>query len=165
MQLRLTSACASNRSHVYAWLRGELECPWCYANRSGRSAFSGHAGYSGLAANPKPREVRWAMKRPDGSRPGGAVPRASALGLEESYPTLAEYLCDTAWEDGKPREVATLLVVTELGAWKACVNDRACARSLWVSAESFAGVLEATEAALCSLSPGWRQVKPYSPRK
>lgn len=105
------------------------------------------------------------MKRPVDPASAGSDLEAWGDDLAHEFPLLREYLCTTRWDDGKPRQTATLLLVTEMGAWKACLNDRACSRSLWVTAESYQGVLRAVEDALGSATPGWRPVQKWTPRK
>jgi hypothetical protein len=70
----------------------------------------------------------------------------------------------TRWEDGKTREVATLMLVAEAGFWKACVNDRANSRSAWFSGLSIGACLSAVEEALSRDATAWRPTKPYQKR-
>lgn len=102
------------------------------------------------------------IDRTNGS--SGATP-AEDVEFGKLYPTLAEYLTAVRWDDGKPREVATMLLVTELGMWKACLNDRANNRSAWFTGVSVSDLLETIDNALEAESAGWRVNKPYGSRK
>lgn len=75
----------------------------------------------------------------------------------KSFPALFEYLTSDAWEDGKPRQRATLLLLIEDGSLKGCLNDRALERSLWATGASVGGVLLALERAVQSDSAEWRR--------
>lgn len=133
-----------------------LPCPLCYANQRGREAHPGHRWYS--AAGGRGRED-YAVKYV--SRPSKGAP-ASQLGavvdtqLQARCPALWEYLTCDRWEDGKPRQVSTLLVFCEDGVWKACLNDRAAARSLWVVLDVPSGAWDAVERTLTGERPDWR---------
>lgn len=81
------------------------------------------------------------------------------------FPGLCEYLTQAEWPDGSPRELACVLVVCEDGVWKGCLSDKATDRSLWASAASISGVLEALEKRLASPSPDWRKRRDQGPRR
>lgn len=74
----------------------------------------------------------------------------------ERYPLLYEHLTSLTWEDGKPREVSTLLLFAEHGLWKACLNDRAEGRAVFLADQSIAGLLEALETGLRVGDLDWR---------
>lgn len=69
------------------------------------------------------------------------------------------YLCDTSWDDGSARETTTVLVFVEAGAFKVAINDRALARSAFLSADSLLGLLDAAELALREEELDWRAKK------
>lgn len=100
--------------------------------------------------------VRKAQKAsPPGGQGGGMV--ASAFG--EGYPALWEYLTLAAWDDGKPRQTATLTVFCEEGVVKLCLNDRDQDRSGWVSAATVETALERLDADLREDEVDWRRPK------
>lgn len=107
-----------------------------------------------------------AMKKPPGMTPGGPIDagRASDASMGKSFPNLVEQLTEDRWEDGTAREVATLLVLCEDGAWKACLSDRAMQRKAWVSAQSFMGLLGALETGLEGEGLAWRKAVPWTPQ-
>lgn len=73
------------------------------------------------------------------------------------YPLLHEHLTLVRWDDGKPRQVSTLMVTQEDGVWRGCLNDRANQRSVWVSAATFYAVLDRLEDGLQRDSLEWRR--------
>lgn len=77
--------------------------------------------------------------------------------FQKSFPALFEYLTLRTWGQGKSRETATLTVFCEADMWKVSVNDRANQRTCFVSAETFQGVLQATEQGLAEDSHSWRK--------
>lgn len=81
------------------------------------------------------------------------------------YPALWEYLTLEAWEDGRPRETSTLLLMVEEGLWKACLNDRAQDRSLWVSGHSIDACVASLDDRLTSDSGEWRRRNPAPAKK
>lgn len=91
---------------------------------------------------------------------GGPTQPAVGGGWERTYPTLFEYLTLYRWEDGQPRQTATLLIFFEDGAWKACLNDREHARSAWAAGGTPLGALQALEEAVCDDTVDWRRRKP-----
>lgn len=153
------------RAHVMAWRTGRVGCMLCVSGASGRAAYEGHSCWAPARPRPPAPALGYIMKRIDQANADGGFAEADASDILERFPLLSEYLCCTSWDDGKPRQVATLLIVTECGAWKACLNDRAQARSLWVSAEGFDSLLWAVETALGSPAPGWRPAKVWSKGK
>lgn len=96
---------------------------------------------------------------------GGSGPPASDSEFAALYPALWEYLTLAVWDDGGPREPATLLLFVGEGRWKACLNDKANDRTGWRSAESFAGLLEGLEAGLAGGGMDWRRPKPGAGRR
>lgn len=83
--------------------------------------------------------------------------QADDAGLRETHPVLFELLCATPKEGGRRRTVATLTLVAEDGVWKGGIRDRDHAVSLWVSAETFGGVLDVLETQLTGVSVPWRK--------
>lgn len=77
-------------------------------------------------------------------------------GFVEAYPAIAEHLCCMAYEDGTKRQTSTVTLFVESGMLKMSLNDREEGRSLYVSSETFLGVVELLEVALMADSPPWR---------
>jgi len=97
------------------------------------------------------------LKRPDASVNGQGPFALSDPEFVREYPVLFEYLTGNRWEDGKPRETATLLFFAEDGIWKACLNDRALGRTGWASEASFVALLHRIETELAADSVDWRR--------
>ena len=82
--------------------------------------------------------------------------RASDAAFRARYPALYEWLSLDQYDDGQPRETATLLVFLDDGAFKVCLNDRDQGRSLWATGGSFDASLQALEAFLATGEGDWR---------
>jgi hypothetical protein len=80
-----------------------------------------------------------------------------------SYPHITEYLITSQWDDGTNRRPSSLSFFVEQGVVKLSLYDKACERSLFVSAESLLGALKTMEAALATSSIPWVAWK--KPRK
>lgn len=94
-----------------------------------------------------------ATEKPD----GGAI--------QENYPALWEYLSVAVWDDGTPRQRATLLLMYEDGLIKACLSDRALERVLWVASDDVLDLLSGMERQLADGTAQWRKKPPYNPGK
>lgn len=89
--------------------------------------------------------------------------------MKQAYPILHAYMTENVWPDeacfgdvaGKPRKVATLLVFTELGQWKAVLNDRAQGLSLWATSDSHEGLMGALDELLASDTVPWRKARDF----
>lgn len=104
--------------------------------------------------------VRWdEIVRIDGPVPPGLVFGDWSV----QYPALIEYLTLTQWENGKPRQTATLMLFVEDGRVKLRFCDRAKARTLWMSSESLDSLLEALERHLRDGTGDWRKDRPWNP--
>lgn len=106
------------------------------------------------------------VSRPPSS-PGGSPPGAapSDPSFVSRCPALWEYLTLLSWEDGAPREPATMILMVEEGRWKACLSDRATGRTLWRVGDTLAALLEALEGSLASGEADWRRGKAPPPRR
>ena len=118
-------------------------CPLCYEGAKGRRYWRGHFGYR------SPRPVRQ-LEVTQVKKPISAVPNSNPLADDgflakerTRWPSLVEYLSQTKWDDGSPRETSTLMLLVEDGMLKACINDRALGRSLWVAADELNVALDA----------------------
>lgn len=99
------------------------------------------------------------MKRPD-EQPSTAAPgKWPDEGWAKKYPALCEFLGDDRWDDGTPREVATLGLKTEDMRIVASLNDHSSARSLYRSGETVEGALRALDKACVDPGADWRAWK------
>lgn len=97
---------------------------------------------------------------------GGKVGKAASsqgfmVAERAEYPWLFEYMNTTAWDDGTARETATLMLLVEDGWLKACLNDRAGGRSLWVTGSALVEVLGSLEGHLAAGTGDWRVKRPF----
>lgn len=138
-------------------LRCDGWCGECYSNARGRTNFRGHLCYRRPRAprvlKPWEKDVRKPQAVGMGAV-GGSVP--SVASYLSPYPLVWEYLTDDAWEDGTPRQRASLMIVADGGSLKLWLNDRALDRSCWVSGESLEDALSSLEGLLYSDSAPWR---------
>lgn len=79
--------------------------------------------------------------------------------LYKSAPELHDFLLVGHWPDGSVRDRGTLLVFSDGGSLKGCLNDKDAGAVAFVTAETFQGVLKAANAALAEGKGDWRPVK------
>lgn len=146
-----------------------LKCPgWCgecYANRRGRSNKKGHYGYRkypSIWSGDMGRFIGKPTPSSGASRPASKVVPDD---FAKKHPALWEYLTVDSYDDGTAREVATLLLFTEDGLFKACLNDRATSRTCWMSATTVGGLLGLLEEALQGDNAEWRTKREGGPKK
>lgn len=96
------------------------------------------------------------LQRIDRSNAAGSAAAAVDLVASGEFPLVMEYLVTARWDDGKPREVATLMLVAEGGRWKVQLRDRANRRVAWLSGDTILGVLASLESALGADQVDWR---------
>ena len=84
--------------------------------------------------------------------------------FSEMYPHLWEHLTVAQWDDGKPRVLSTLLVLTE-GLWKGWLNNKAEGLSAWFSASGFDELLLTIEQSLAEGRVEWRRATPHGGRR
>lgn len=98
------------------------------------------------------------MRKPDHVTPekGVNVPFPDEA-WAKSYPILCEWISHDYWDDGKPREVATLVLKSEEGRVLAALNDKEGKASLYVTGDSLREALKAMEKALSLSAPDWRK--------
>jgi len=92
---------------------------------------------------------------PEGTDAGRAQPAADPV-LARKYPRLTAHLVELLYDDGEPRQPATLLVFTGEGEWKLCLHDRDAGAHLWASGPSLEKAMATLEERLCEDNPGWR---------
>lgn len=90
------------------------------------------------------------------SSPAGKGAAATDADLDASCPALHEFLTATQLPDGSARTVSTLLVFTEGGLWKACLNERDAGVNLWATAETLQALWAELEARLTAPMVDWR---------
>lgn len=79
------------------------------------------------------------------------------------FPSLYAFLADTTWDDGAARRTGSLLLCTEDGMWKCWLNDRAFARTCWLSGETLTEVLTSADRGLERDSLTWRADRKGAP--
>lgn len=107
-----------------------------------------------------------ALKRLPASPGGGASsPKpAERCKLAERFPTCWEFLALLTWEDGQSRVPGTVLLFSDAGTFKACLNDRDASMSAFVSGSTLTGLLEAMEKGLLAGSLDWRAKRDDRPK-
>lgn len=75
------------------------------------------------------------------------------------YPTVAEFMCDGFWEDGKPREVSSLTIRFDVNSVSVSLSDHAMQRSCFTTADSLEAGLGLLDEALRSGRNIWRPWK------
>jgi len=109
-------------------------------------------------------EIEAMLKRSTRPAEGTTSPPVDEATVKR-YPVLVEFMTQESWEDGSPRELASVLLVREDGRWKAGLLDKAEERTLWVTAEALAGLLEALERRAAKPDADWRQMRSAKGRK
>lgn len=98
------------------------------------------------------------MKRPvkvEGSeRPASAAEDTEFQGL---YPSLWDQLSALAYDDGTPRQTASLTIFVEDGQVKLCLGDREEGRTGWCSGRSLSEALGRLDEALRCDRIDWRK--------
>lgn len=134
-------------------------CPWCYANKKGRSNYRGHRHYRSPPI-PIPYYVEMNMKRASAASP---TPKGKWScpdpWIAQQFPTLAEWCCDCYWEDGKARTPCTLTLRMDDGSVNVCLNDKEGSRGAYTTAGSLEECLELVERALKDGTLAWRRWK------
>lgn len=132
-------------------------CPFCYSGAKGRQVYSGHFGFRQMRSQKEESVGRYVKTRPSPSSQRNGLAIIDPGVVLSPFEALFEYLSVDRYEDGSARAVATLLIFAEDGSWKACLNDRAEARSTWATGSSIEACLEALDVALKSGSADWRR--------
>lgn len=78
-------------------------------------------------------------------------------GFKSEFPEIHDYMTVEEYEDGSPRQTASLIIFYDAGALKACFNDRDTSRVVFATGGSFSGLLASLEAMLASGEVEWRQ--------
>ncbi len=96
------------------------------------------------------------MKRPEANVPNGEPGIMPDSKWAERYPLVSAHMSDDRWEDGKDREVSTLVFKVEDGHMVAALNDREARSSLYRAGETAEKALAALEKALGGPGADWR---------
>jgi hypothetical protein len=108
--------------------------------------------------------MKWLKKALPSLNGKGARKEAACPWLAERCPALHELMTITM-DEGKPRVTTTISLFTEGTAWKCRVQDRQTENVLFLTGESFLGVLDALEGVLQSGAGDWREDKWARDRK
>lgn len=82
------------------------------------------------------------------------------------FPAISEFLTVGQYPDGTARERSAItLMASESDGFKAVLNDRDNARSLWATAGTAEGLFVALEALLCDPKAPWRPSAPPHTRR
>lgn len=74
----------------------------------------------------------------------------------KKYPATCAYMADLTWDDGSPRDVATLTLRVEDGRLVLCLNDKEMQQTLYRSGGTIEEGLAALEKALTLGPADWR---------
>lgn len=100
------------------------------------------------------------------SKPNGGDPSAPLPDDDRrNWPYLIEYLTLTKYDDGTPRETATMTVFVHDGTLKVSLNDRAQGRVGFMTVRCLEAVLSDLEAKLRSDDMDWRPNKPVQGKR
>lgn len=140
-------------------------CGYCYSGLRGRAVYRGHFGWR--AHRRRRRKWRCYVRKPQAEDRGevSALRFVAESEWTAAYPHLFEWLVEDRWDDGTVRETGTVLLFTEAGRWKACLNDRALGRSCFLSGETPEGLLQSLDDGLGSSGLEWRAKPPRAPSK
>jgi hypothetical protein len=100
------------------------------------------------------------MKKPSKSNAvGNSANRSADVEFRTQYPHVTEYLENTTYDDGSPRQPSALSLFVEDGNCKVALNDKDCQQSLYVTAQTFTECLCLLEECLATNRVVWRPWK------
>ena len=102
---------------------------------------------------------KFVSKPTETERSEGASYKVQDPAFEARWPALFEYLTLSSWEDGSPRQTASLSVFCEDGRFKACLNDREGDRMFFVSSAVFEDLLGEVEESCFTGNADWRAMR------
>lgn len=129
-------------------------CGHCYEYRKGRKTVS---CWGKAPANRKVADM--SIKRPIDPTSEESVDlgrMSPETDFERMIPTIWEWLTAGTYDDGTTRIPSTLLIMSEAGRVKVCLNDRANSRSTWKSGITLDSALTGLDEALRGDSCEWR---------
>lgn len=144
---------------------------WKRAHEEGwRKVPDGEGGFTIKRVKPYNRkkgrnvsDYRKRQRRPSTGSNGDG--RVSDPTMVARCPATFEFLCVPNSDGSGRSQTATLLIFSEDGLFKACVNDRAENASCFFSAETFQELLAEVERGLATGTAEWRTSKKGSTRK
>jgi hypothetical protein len=114
------------------------------------------SSWSWEVSAPRRKELTMALKKVLKQAAQGS-PVGPGISDAGEFPTLIEYLTQTAYPDGTKRETATLIIVADTGGWRGCLSDKDNQRSMWKAGDSVLGLLLALEQGAAEDDPSqWR---------
>jgi hypothetical protein len=98
------------------------------------------------------------MKRPDAQK---SLPKGQWACPDKEwvkhYPALCQGMCDTWWDDGKPRDPWSVTLRFEGTAVHGCVNDKGLSMGLYTAGETIDDVLGQLEECIAQGTAQWRR--------
>jgi len=88
---------------------------------------------------------------------GGPGGRFHDPSFEKHFPHLWDYLTQTAWEDGTPRELSSIMIIPEPGIIRLMLRDKATGLVCWVAAPDFTSMFAVLDAAVGDPGHEWRR--------
>lgn len=137
-------------------------CPWCYENARSRANHRGHRGHSPRRSQKIRGDIPIGVtiKRIHASQaPKKGAWTCGDASFASNYPTLAQFLCDPWWDDGKPREVGTLSIKFGPIDVSIVVSDPEGRCSSFCTSGSLPDAFLAFEEALAAGAVSWRRWK------
>jgi hypothetical protein len=99
------------------------------------------------------------LKKPQGGSGQGGPKKANVdEDFQKDYPYVWEYLTASAYDDGTPRQTATLTLFADGGVWSCALTDRQEDRTCWCSGLTLRALLLALEDR-CQEAGSWRAKK------
>ena len=100
------------------------------------------------------------LKRPPSPPSKGPPTKTDSYSeFERMWPNLLAFLQDETYEDGSRRTTGTLLFFFQDGQFKACLNDRDCSRSAFLTSSGIHEACDALEEGLANDNLDWRAKK------
>lgn len=108
-----------------------------------------------------------ALHKPTGNGSSGpSLSGSTAAGTWLStFPSLLEFLTCSAWPDGDPRQLGSLILFVEGPVWKVCLKDKNGPRTCFVTGPDPDSLLLAVEEGLDKDRLDWRPDKPNGSRR
>lgn len=134
-------------------------CGLCFEGLKGKAYNKGHAAFrQSKTAYQRSSTVSY-LKRQEKVKPAAGDTAAGDESMSLLYPATHEFLAMTVWDDGKPRQTGTVMLLAEEGLWKAWVHDRDAKRSAWISGHTVEALLALLEQGLLGATMAWRTDK------
>lgn len=103
------------------------------------------------------------LQRPKPGEKSGPVEKAFAdAHFSKQYPYLHAMLTSQKYEDGTPRITSTLLIFSDNGVLRFCLNDRDNNRSAFFTDSTFEWILEKVEQSVAMGTVEWKTKGQYN---